>query len=221
MTKKLNQNGLTAIEVLVSFVLVSIIVISMMNVVTNYKDREEQESYKTSITTYKNILTKTIYDDIIANNGVTSATKTDNSTDPNSEDINEKIELTYARNTKATITVYMKSKCITIKREKGTGKRIGEEEKNQTCDDTNKDNVDYENSDYHIEFTNSARKTEKFPLEKIYNLRYNDVKVESDMNTNFVVVHIGLLHTDLGQQYEALNIITPNVVHYAGVLGNA
>lgn len=225
MKKKLNNKGLTAVEILVCFVLVSIIIISMMNVVTNYKDKEEQESYKNSITTYKNILTKTIYDDIINNKGVVSASASQ-VTNPTTvkDDLEQTLNLTFATGKTASIKIHMESRCITIVRESGTRKRL-EEKTNQECNEDNDSNIDYEHSKYYVLYTSGSQK-EKFSLPPIYNLRFNDIKASaktdpnSNAETGFIVIHIGLIHTDLGQKYDALNIVTPSIKYYPGVLGN-
>ena len=99
MKIKLNNKGLTAIEILLCFVLVSIIVISMMSVVTNYKDKEEIESTKNNIITYKNTITKAIYDDIIKNKGVTKATITETGNSSNDYELEKQITLTYKNST--------------------------------------------------------------------------------------------------------------------------
>ncbi len=59
----LNNKGMSAVEVLITFTLVAIISVSLLNVVMTYKDREETESYKQEIITYKNNITKMIEDD--------------------------------------------------------------------------------------------------------------------------------------------------------------
>ncbi len=64
MLQKLNDKGMTVIEIIISFSLVAIISISLLNVVMSYKDREETESYKKEILTYKNTVTKDIQDDM-------------------------------------------------------------------------------------------------------------------------------------------------------------
>lgn len=70
MDKKLNNKGLTIIEVLVCFSIVSVIVIGMLKTVTNYKDKQDVESYKNEIITYKNMVTEEIMSDIIAGGGI-------------------------------------------------------------------------------------------------------------------------------------------------------
>ena len=63
--KKLNNKGITTIEVLLCFALVVIITVSMYATISSYNDRRIIESYKEQVYSYKNILTKTIQDDFI------------------------------------------------------------------------------------------------------------------------------------------------------------
>ncbi len=62
---KLNNKGVTTVEVLVSFVLLAIIVVSLYGTVESYKNKQNIESEKNQIMTYKNLLTKEIQDDLI------------------------------------------------------------------------------------------------------------------------------------------------------------
>ena len=62
---KLNNKGMTIIEILVCFVIVSIIATSIYSLVSTFNNRKTEESYKQEIYKYKNLLTKEIYDDII------------------------------------------------------------------------------------------------------------------------------------------------------------
>lgn len=55
---------MTAIEVLVTFVIVVVIVVSMYDGIMDLKNRETIASYKLSLVTYKNLLTKDIQDDL-------------------------------------------------------------------------------------------------------------------------------------------------------------
>lgn len=63
--KKLNNKGLTTIELLISFVLLAIIVSSLYGTVENYKNKQNIEEYKNKIFTYKNLLTREIQSDLI------------------------------------------------------------------------------------------------------------------------------------------------------------
>lgn len=221
--RKLNNKGLTAIEVLVCFAIISVIVIAMFNIVNNYKNKQDLESYKSNITTYKNTITKTIYDDIIENKGIISITTTqiDGETiiDP-TEAYKEntfayEIELGYANNKSASITIFNKTRCFEYTKDESTGKKtIGD--KNLDCTEDIADNIDNEYSEYYVSFTNSNSETEKFVLPKIYHLMYNDIKAYDD--NGMIHIQIGLWHSDFGEKYDALNIITPNVNRYPGML---
>lgn len=60
-----NNKGFTTIEVLITFVLLAIIVTSLYGTVESYKNKENIESYKSKVMSYKNLLTKEIQDDLI------------------------------------------------------------------------------------------------------------------------------------------------------------
>ncbi len=68
----MNEKGFSIIELLICFVLVSIISVSMFQVVLEYQDRQQVEQTKAKILTYKNTLTKKIMDKVI-HKGVWSA----------------------------------------------------------------------------------------------------------------------------------------------------
>ena len=63
--KKLNNRGMTAVEILVCFVLMSILAVSMYSSIASYKNKQSIESAKEKIFTYKNLLTKEVQDDLI------------------------------------------------------------------------------------------------------------------------------------------------------------
>ena len=65
VVKKLNNKGLTTIELLISFVLLAILVASLYGTVETYKNRQSIEEFKDEIYTYKNLLTKDIQSDLI------------------------------------------------------------------------------------------------------------------------------------------------------------
>ena len=63
--KKLNNKGMTSVEVLMSFIVVVMITVSMYSVVSAYQNKQQIESFKEKVMTYKNLLTKEINDDLI------------------------------------------------------------------------------------------------------------------------------------------------------------
>lgn len=62
---KLNNKGMTAIELLITFIILSFVLVGMFDMVLNYKNKEQKESLRTSIMDYENKLQKTIQDDLI------------------------------------------------------------------------------------------------------------------------------------------------------------
>lgn len=217
MIKKLNNRGLTVVEIIVCFALTSVIIVSMFNVVNNYRTKQDEESYKTDIVTYKNTITKVIQSDIINNLGVVSAKISPTGSDENDYNYEQTITLTYSNGNKTTIKVLNNTKCYDV------NPATKEKQLDQSCNDRNSSNIDTQNSEYYIEITDSNNTKEKFVLPKIFYLRFNSVELttgeEEPDKTGIVKIHVGLIHPDLGSDYDALNIITPNVSIYKGALG--
>lgn len=69
-----NERGFSTVELLVCFIIVTTIVISMFDLIMNYKNRQQVESINSQMVTYKNTVTKVIEDDIIKHGGVSFAT---------------------------------------------------------------------------------------------------------------------------------------------------
>ena len=63
--KKLNNKGMTSIEVLLAFIVVVMLSVSMYTTISAYQNKQNIESFKEKIMTYKNLLTKEINDDLI------------------------------------------------------------------------------------------------------------------------------------------------------------
>lgn len=194
--KKLNNKGLTSIEILVCFSIVTVIVISMFKAINNYKDKQDLESYKNTVTTYKNTLTKAIEEDILKNQGITKAETVE--IDQDQTTVVYKMALTLKNNIRRDLIVTKNLKC-------GNNSLC----KNNTPE---ADELDYQNSSFYVEYNN-----EKFVLPKVYALQFNEVYLKEE--DGFITIHIGLNHPDLGNKYDALNIITPNVSVYLNALG--
>ena len=64
---KLNNRGITTIELILCFVLVFIMAFSMYGTVSSYNDKRVIEKDKNEILSYKYLLTKTIQDDFVNN----------------------------------------------------------------------------------------------------------------------------------------------------------
>ena len=64
----MNKKGFTTIELIVSFVMVVIILASLVGFIVTYRDKVKKEELKSQLIDFKNTITKTVYDDIIALN---------------------------------------------------------------------------------------------------------------------------------------------------------
>lgn len=197
---RLNKKGITSIEILICFTITAVLVISMFKVVDSYKDKQELESYKNTITTYKNSLTKVVEDAIIANRGVIKAEVIANSEAvPNQIPENQyQIKLTFRNGTTTNMTVVKDAYCTD----------------NQPCDPTKKkpDELNYERSEFYVLFGD-----EKITLPKVYFLQFNEVYLRNE--DDFITMHIGIHHPDLGNKYDVLNVFTPLVSAYPNALG--
>ena len=63
--KKLNNKGLSIIELIVCFVIVAVISVTLLNIIMDYKAKQETENINKLIKSYKDSVTKIIQNDII------------------------------------------------------------------------------------------------------------------------------------------------------------
>ena len=61
--KRLNNKGMTTVEVIICFVLVVLITVSMYTTISSYSTKLRTEENKAAILNYKEVLTKDIQDD--------------------------------------------------------------------------------------------------------------------------------------------------------------
>lgn len=73
--KRINCKGFTTIEVLVCFVVVSVVMMSLFSVISAFNEKRIKESYRSRVYEYKNNLTNTIQADFIKK-GLSSASIT-------------------------------------------------------------------------------------------------------------------------------------------------
>lgn len=78
---KLNNKGFTAIELLVTFIILSFVVTGMFDAVLNYKDKEQHEALKSSVMDYESKIQKIIQDDLIIGHLVGVELPENNATD--------------------------------------------------------------------------------------------------------------------------------------------
>ena len=61
----LNKKGITSVELLVCFIIISTIVVSMYNLILNYRNREQIEEINNEVISFSNNLQETIQSDLI------------------------------------------------------------------------------------------------------------------------------------------------------------
>ena len=194
--KKLNNKGMTIIEILVCFLLVSFISTALFTTVSSFNNKRNIESVKADLLQYRNDIDKMIEDDLI-HYGLINA------------EINE-------GNPETTVTLHFKdgtSKLLVI-----YSRRAGEysSDKNEvgTCTGFN--------DEFYIGYGTSKTASDyvKYTLpdvgsftndlcdvpEVIKDLRFNTINVSNEDNVLFI--YINFYHPELGNDY-SINIIAP------------
>lgn len=190
MIKKLNNSGLTVVEILVCFSIVVVIVMSMFKVVNNQKAKQEIESTKNSMLTYKNEVTKTIEEDIIDGSGVKSCTiNEDTSGNYNIYTLN----YTLMDNSQRELIITQYSDC-------DENSKVEDVESESDAVSDCKDNN-------YIEFYKDSIIEDKFEIPDVYTLRFNNIQIKND--NDYLKIYVGFRHNDLGNKYSALDIVVP------------
>ncbi len=73
----LNKKGITSVELLVCFIIVSTIVVSMYNLILNYRNREQIEEINNEVISFSNNIQEIIQSDLIMGHLVTVTNITD------------------------------------------------------------------------------------------------------------------------------------------------
>ena len=211
MIRKLNNKGMTAVEVLVCFVLVVIISVSMYTTVSAYQNKQQIEVFKEKIVTYKNLLTKEINDDLIKD-GLVSAKITNYIVDPDTSDSSATVEMNLRNGEKKCLKItskkaydYFYDPSEIVVTNEGT-KTVGEimpvsEDKNDEF------MIAYGGCGNETEYPIPNLGSSKNPNNKtIYDLRINNVDVS--VNNSLLSIYVGFYHPELGTRY-GLDIICP------------
>ncbi len=104
----MNRKGFTTVEVLVCFVVVSIVMMSLFSTISSFNEKKLQESYRARVYEFKNSLTNVIQEDIIKR-GLTYAKITDNKEAPGSS-IGKKytVDLTFKDGVQKRLVVFQR-----------------------------------------------------------------------------------------------------------------
>lgn len=203
--KKLNNKGITTIEVIICFVLIVIITVSLFATVSAFNEKRIIEGYKEEVVNYKDTLTKVIQDDFIKI-GLTHVKyekiictgTNDKCITPNATVYN--IECTLKDDTKRVLRI--------TQRLGYSSYHIG----------GNTDYDDYFLIQYGEPGTGTANNVISYPIPKLgsfqneYNhtiqdLSINNIKVKIT-DDNILSVYIGFYHPELTTRY-AINIVCP------------
>lgn len=218
--QKLNNKGMTTVEILISFILIATISASLFAIVTNYNNKRQVESDRLQINEYKNVLEKTIQDDIIKI-GVSSASKYE-VIDGNKG--RYAVDFVLKDGSRRRLYIYRQlTKGLKGKEETTdeTGRRVstttGVEVEGASTNFDDKFEV------YYGKTTSTDIKSfditglEKFDLPSLGSSKNEDgYTVQNLRLTNIVLddqdytlsIYIGLYHNDLGSKY-GINIVTP------------
>ena len=197
---KLNNKGMTAIEVLVCFVLAVIISVSMYTTVSTYQNKQQIESFKEKIYTYKNLLTKEINDDLIKK-GLVSAK------------IEQFTKNAVTGDTEALLEMNLRNgekKCLKVISNKAYDYSWDSSMDSSLPASQDKDDefvIAYGNCDQETEYPIPDLGESLNPTGKrIYDLRINNVDIS--IENSLLNVYVGFYHPDLGTRY-GIDIVCP------------
>lgn len=104
----MNNKGFTTVEVLVCFVVVSVVMMSLFSTISSFNEKKIQESYRARVYEFKNRITNTIQEDFIKR-GLTYAKITENGYPPGNINGKEyRVYLTYKDGTNKVLVVHQR-----------------------------------------------------------------------------------------------------------------
>ena len=198
---RLNNKGITTIEVLVCFVLVVVITVSMYSVISAFNEQKTIASYKEEIITYTNILTKDIQDDFIKI-GVVKATH---------EQTNENGKIIH------TLTCTLKDNSTRVLKVSQQFGKSDYHPDGADVDDEYKIQYGKANDliDYPLPDLGSSESASK---KKILDLSIDTVLIDIS-SQNILSIYIGFKHPDLSTRY-AVDVVTPVNYVFGGGTSN-
>lgn len=189
--KRLNNKGITTIEVIICFVLIVIVTMSMYSTISYFNEERLIENYKEQIYSYKDLLTKDIQDDFIKI-GLTHA------------DYNKKVDS--SGKTIHTVNCTLKD---------GTKRKLIIEQK-LAKSSHHLAGAQHANDEFMIRYGTDSDLIE-YPLpdlgetvqngNKVKDLSINNILIDIS-NENILSIYIGFYHPDLSTRY-GINIIAP------------
>lgn len=202
---KLNNKGMTAIEVLVTFVLIAIVVVGLYDGIVALKEKETISSAQLSIDTYKNLITKDLQDDFIKKGLVSAKISALTGSDKG-----YLVNFVFKDNSRKTLKVIQQFGCTATDLEEAQdiclNRGIG-------INDSDKFSISYGPDGNLVEYPLPDLGHEVIPGlgsggadHTVYSLKINEVNISS--KDRVFSLHITLSHPDLGSDY-SIDIVTP------------
>ena len=209
--KKINNKGITIIEVLVCFVLVVIISMSLFSTISAYNDKRIAENYKTKIYNYKNMLTKDMQDDFITI-GLTHAKYT-RTVDNTKKSVKHQVDCNLSDGTKRVLIITQR---FTKSSAHPEGNPSMDDEFTIKYGDPDKEVTNYELPDLGNSYVRTdasgkviacKSKSESSSCRTQKDLSINNVLIDIT-DDNVISIYIGFYHPELSTRY-GVNVVAP------------
>lgn len=178
--KKLNNHGLTAVEVIICFSITAVIVISLFKTINNYNEKQYIESNKNQIKTYENTVTKSIQDDVLRNGGVFQLLESNITNNYDAAYNSGKLVVNFKFTNQKTARLTIKF----------------------NTDDSS-------NDEEYILYKSSSYNEEKFSLNDIHGVQFNEQRIDYDEDGGLLNIYVGIIDIDLGDKYSVLDLTLP------------
>lgn len=191
---KLNNRGITTIEVIICFVLVVVITVTMYTTISTFNQKRLIESYKARIYTYKNLLTKDIQDDFIKR-GLTHASYSRKTSGTGGCKVTYTVDCELRDGTKRKLVI-----------EQLLGKSTYHE--GGAPNENDYFMIKYGKPDDLVEYPiPELGETKNENDRTIKDLSINNISIKISEN-NVLTIYIGFYHPELGTRY-GINIVCP------------
>lgn len=196
----LNNKGITIVEILVCFILVTFITVSLFTTVSSFNNKRNIESVKADLLQYRNDIDKMLEDDLV-HKGLINA-----KVYPVENGTTYKADLYFRDGSSKRLTIF--------------SQRAGEYGSNSTVAADYDATCTGKNDEFYIEYTDENGQPLRYTLpdvgsfentdcptpEIIKDLRFNTIKVSNADNVLFI--YVNFYHPELGNDY-SINIVAP------------
>ena len=232
----MNQKGFTTVEVLMCFVIISIVMMSMFSTISAFNEKKIQESYRARVYEFKNGITNVIQADMIKR-GLTYAKVSDNAHTPGDEEGRTIfVDLTFRDGVKKRLAVHQRFARTTYRIEGDNfddefyieygvpkdeaagiaGDMIRYELPNlgQTKGFYSETSRTYIPADHQDKCYQNIQRTIEMPCVVAQDFQINNISInvsneqDPDVESHVLNIYIGFYHPNLGTKY-AINIVTP------------